>query len=255
VDIWAVPLDGRLMVAIAAVLVGGFLRGFVGFGAALVIVPVLSLAYGPLVAIPALTVIGIPTLVQLLPDAIRHSERRIVVPMSAAILLSAPLGTWVLVSVAPALMKMVISALVIGLVGMLARGWKLDGDVGRPVLILAGAAGGLVQGVAGVGGPPVVAIALSRPGSPTEQRGNVLALMTAISLASLAPLSFFGLFTREAVVLGLVLLPVYGAAILVGSRYFSGGGKRHFRHAAIGLLLVIGVTTFAIALTNYVSGP
>jgi uncharacterized membrane protein YfcA len=255
VDIWAVPLDGRLMVAIAAVLVGGFLRGFVGFGAALVIVPVLSLAYGPLVAIPALTVIGIPTLVQLLPDAIRHSERRIVVPMSAAILLSAPLGTWVLVSVAPALMKMVISALVIGLVGMLARGWKLDGDVDRPVLILAGAAGGLVQGVAGVGGPPVVAIALSRPGSPTEQRGNVLALMTAISLASLAPLSFFGLFTREAVVLGLVLLPVYGAAILVGSRYFSGGGKRHFRHAAIGLLLVIGVITFAIALTNYVSGP
>jgi uncharacterized membrane protein YfcA len=255
VDIWGGPLDGRLMVAIAAVLVGGFLRGFVGFGAALVIVPVLSLAYGPLVAIPALTVIGIPTLVQLLPDAIRHSERRIVVPMSAAILLSAPLGTWVLVSVAPALMKMVISALVIGLVGMLARGWKLDGDVGRPVLILAGAAGGLVQGVAGVGGPPVVAIALSRPGSPTEQRGNVLALMTAISLASLAPLSFFGLFTREAVVLGLVLLPVYGAAILVGSRYFSGGGKRHFRHAAIGLLLVIGVITFAIALTNYVSGP
>jgi uncharacterized membrane protein YfcA len=255
VDIWGVPLDGRLMVAIAAVLVGGFLRGFVGFGAALVIVPVLSLAYGPLVAIPALTVIGIPTLVQLLPDAIRHSERRIVVPMSAAILLSAPLGTWVLVSVAPALMKMVISALVIGLVGMLARGWKLDGDVGRPVLILAGAAGGLVQGVAGVGGPPVVAIALSRPGSPTEQRGNVLALMTAISLASLAPLSFFGLFTREAVVLGLVLLPVYGAAILVGSRYFSGGGKRHFRHTAIGLLLVIGVITFAIALTNYVSGP
>ena len=254
-DIWGVPLDGRLMVAIAAVLVGGFLRGFVGFGAALVIVPVLSLAYGPLVAIPALTVIGIPTLVQLLPDAIRYSERRVVVPMSTAILLSAPLGTWVLVSVAPALMKMVISALVIGLVGMLARGWKLDGDVGRPVLILAGAAGGLVQGVAGVGGPPVVAIALSRPGSPTEQRGNVLALMTAISLASLAPLSFFGLFTREAVVLGLVLLPVYGAAILVGSRYFSGGGKRHFRHAAIGLLLVIGVITFVIALTNYVSGP
>ena len=254
-DIWGVPLDGRLMVAIAAVLVGGFLRGFVGFGAALVIVPVLSLAYGPLVAIPALTVIGIPTLVQLLPDAIRHSERRIVVPMSAAILLSAPLGTWVLVSVAPALMKMVISGLVIGLVGMLARGWKLDGDVSRPVLILAGAAGGLVQGVAGVGGPPVVAVALSRPGSPTEQRGNVLALMTAISLASLAPLSFFGLFTPEAVVLGLVLLPVYGAAILIGSRYFSGSGKRHFRHAAIGLLLVIAATTFAIALTNYVSGP
>jgi uncharacterized membrane protein YfcA len=255
VDIWGVPLDGRLVVAIAAVLAGGFLRGFVGFGAALVIVPVLSLAYGPLVAIPALTVIGIPTLVQLLPDAIRHSERRIVVPIAVAILLSAPLGTWVLVSVPPALMKMVISGLVIGLVGMLARGWKLKGDVSLPVLILAGVAGGLVQGVAGIGGPPVVAVALSRPGSPTEQRGNVLALMTAISLASLVPLSLFGLFTREAVVIGLILLPLYGAAILVGSRYFSSGGQRHFRQAAIGLLLVIGVATFAIALIDYLGEP
>ena len=93
-DIWGVPFDGRLMIAIASVLLGGFLRGFVGFGAALVIVPVLSLAYGPLVAIPTLTVMGIPTLLQLLPDAVRHSDRRIIGPMSTAILLSAPLGTW-----------------------------------------------------------------------------------------------------------------------------------------------------------------
>ena len=32
------------------------------------------------------------------------------------------------------------------------------------------------------------------------------------------------------------------------------GGKRHFRRAAIGLLLAIGIATFAIALTNYVTG-
>jgi uncharacterized membrane protein YfcA len=254
VDIWGVPFDGRLMIAIASVLLGGFLRGFVGFGAALVIVPVLSLVYGPLVAIPTLTVMGIPTLLQLLPDAVRHSDRRIIGPMSAAILLAAPLGTLVLVNVPPALMKMVISGLVICLVAMLARGWKLDGDVSMPVLVLSGAAGGLVQGGAGVGGPPVVAVALSRPGTPTEQRGNVLALMTAISLANLAPLLLFGLFTREAIVLGLMLLPIYGASILVGSRYFSSGGKRHFRQAAIGLLLVIGAATFAIALGDYLGG-
>ena len=30
------PLDGRLVAVVAAVLLGGFLRGFVGFGAALV---------------------------------------------------------------------------------------------------------------------------------------------------------------------------------------------------------------------------
>lgn len=251
-----VPVDGRLAVVIAAVFLGGFLRGFVGFGAALVIVPVLSLAYGPLVAIPALTVIGIPTLLQLLPDAIRHSERAIVAPVAFAILVSAPVGTWLLVTISPAIMKMVISGLVIGLVAMLARGWKLKGEVSMPVLVSAGVASGLVQGVAGVGGPPVVAVALSRPGPPARQRGNVLALMTAVTLANLMPLALFGLFTREAVVMGLVLLPVYGGAILVGSRYFSARGERHFRQAAIGMLLVIGVATFALALRDYlIAGP
>ena len=78
--------------------------------------------------------------------------------------------------------------------------------------------------------------------------------MTAISLANLAPLLLFGLFTHEAIVIGLVLLPIYGAAIFVGSRYFSSGGKRHFRHAAIGLLLVIGAATFAIASGDYLGG-
>lgn len=253
-DILGVPLDGRLALSVAAVFLGGFLRGFVGFGAALVIVPVLSLAYGPHVAIPALTVIGIPTLLQLLPDAIRHSESKIVVPTSFAILLSAPLGTWALVNISPAIMKMVISGLVIGLVAMLARGWKLAGEVKMPVLFAAGVAGGLVQGVAGVGGPPVVAVALSRPGPPSRQRGNVLALMTAITLANLVPLSLYGLFTREAVVTGLLMLPVYGGAIVVGSRYFSRGGERHFRHAAIATLLVIGFATFAIALNDYLGG-
>ena len=35
-----------------SVLVGGFLRGFIGFGGGLVVVPVLSVVFGPLAAVP-----------------------------------------------------------------------------------------------------------------------------------------------------------------------------------------------------------
>jgi uncharacterized membrane protein YfcA len=159
-ELFGVPLDARFAVVCLAAFVGGFMRGFVGFGAALVTIPVLSLAYEPRLAVAAMTVVGIPTLFQLLPDAIRTSERPIVVPISLAILLSAPLGTWILVSVSPALMKIVISLLVVIMVVMLMRGWRLEQQVGSPVLIAAGIAGGLVQGTAGIGGPPVVAVAL-----------------------------------------------------------------------------------------------
>lgn len=252
-EFFGVPLDARLAAVCLAVFVGGFMRGFVGFGAALVTIPVLSLAYEPRLAVAAMSVVGIPTLFQLLPDAIRTSERPIVVPISLAILLSAPLGTWILVSVSPALMKIVISLLVVIMVAMLMRGWRLEQQVGHPVLIGAGIAGGLIQGTAGIGGPPVVAVILSRPGTPVQQRGNVLALMTAVSLSSLLPLLYFGLFTRQALVTGLLLLPVYGGSILLGSRYFTYGGARHFRHAAMATLALIGIVTLLASIRDYLA--
>jgi uncharacterized protein len=251
-EFFGVALDARLAAVCLATFVGGFMRGFVGFGAALVTIPVLSLAYEPRLAVAAMTVVGIPTLLQLLPDAIRSSERPIVVPISLAILLSAPLGTWILVSVNPALMKIVISLLVVIMVAMLMRGWRLEQQVGRPILIGAGVAGGLIQGTAGIGGPPVVAVILSRPGTPVQQRGNVLALMTAVSLSSLLPLLYFGLFTRQALMTGLLLLPVYGGSILLGSRYFTYGGARYFRHAAMATLALIGIATLIASIRDYV---
>jgi uncharacterized membrane protein YfcA len=252
-ELLGVALDGRFAIVCAAVFVGGFMRGFVGFGAALVIVPVLSLAYGPRLAVTAMTVIGIPTLFQLLPEAVRTAERPIVVPIALAILLAAPLGTLILVSINPVLMKIVISVLVVTMVAMLARGWRLEGEAGRPILIGAGVAGGLIQGSAGIGGPPVVAVMLSRPGTPTQQRGNVLAVMTVVSLSTLLPQWYFGLFTREVVVTGLLLVPVYGGAILAGSRYFASSGQRYFRNAALVMLGLIGVATLLAALRDYVT--
>lgn len=246
-----VPLDWRLALIAAAVLLGGFLRGFVGFGAALVSVPVISLVVGPRIAVAVVTIMGLPSIVQLLPDAVRHSERRIVLPMALAIFAATPIGTWILVSVDPAIMKMVISAAVVILVGFLSMGWKLGDKVGTGVLLFAGTMGGLVQGLAGIGGPPVVAVALARAGPPERQRGNVLAVMTAIVLASIPPLSAYGLLTQQAIVIGLALLPLYFVATWVGSRYFSTGGRHHYRRAAMAMLAVIGLTTFVFAAWDY----
>ncbi len=250
-DVLGVLLDPRFAVVCAACFVGGFMRGFVGFGGALVTVPALTLAYQPRMAVAAMALVGLPSLIQLMPDAVRHSEHRIVLPMSLAILLTAPLGTMALISISPALMKIVISGLVVVMVAMLMRGWRLEKEVRRPVLLAVGAVSGLVQGIAGIGGPPVVAVILSRSGPPAQQRGNVLAALTAVSLASLLPLWYFGLFTKPAVVIGLVLAPLYVLSTSLGSRYFAIGGARHFKRAAMVTLAVIGVVTLLESIRGY----
>jgi uncharacterized protein len=247
------PIDLPLLAVVAAVLIGGFMRGFVGFGGALVTVPVLSVIWGPQAAVAITGVMGIPSLFQLLPEAVRYSERPIVIPVAVTTFLTAPIGSWVLVSVDPKLMTIVISGLVIAMVAMLAQGRASKSNIGLPALIGAGAAGGLIQGAAGIGGPPVVAVALSRGGSPKQQRANVLAVMTAIASASLLPLWYLGVFTRQTVILGVLLFPLYIAATMFGSRYFSKGGHRHYRQAALATLAVIAIATLVASLRSYLA--
>ncbi len=253
-ELFGVPLDWRLAMVTASVVLGGFLRGFVGFGGALVSVPVLSLAFGPHMALAVSSVMSLPSTFQLLPDAIRHAERPVVVPMGIAVLLTAPIGMWIHMSVSQGLMKIVISGLVVAMTLMLASGWKFKGAIGKPALVAAGIAGGLIQGSAGIGGPPVVAIALSRPGGAVSQRGTVLGVMTSIGVASLLPLAWYGLFTRASVVLGALLLPVYMVSVAFGSRYFALGGHAHYRRAALATLLAVGLTTMVVAVRGYVAG-
>ena len=252
-ELLGVPIDTRLVVVLIAVTIAGLLRGFVGFGAALIAVPVFSLVLGPHAAIAVNNVMGLPALFQLLPEAIRRAERPVVVPMCLATFVATPFGTWALVAADPALMTVAISALVLLMVAVLASGWRLRGRIGMGELIAAGIAGGLVQGVAGVGGPPVVAVALSRPGEASQQRANVLALMTAVSLSSIL-LLYYGLFTQQTVVIGLVLIPFYSAATALGARYFALGGQRHYRRAALATLAAIGISTLIASLRAYLKG-
>ena len=252
-ELWGLPLDWQLAQVAGAVAVGGFLRGFVGFGGALVSVPVLSLAFGPHLAVAVASVMTVPSVFQLLPDAIRHSEKPVVVPVGVATFLTTPVGSWLLIAANPGLMKVAISALVVIMVGVLASGWKLHGHIGLPKLITAGVIGGLIQGAAGIGGPPVAAIALSRPGDARSQRGNVLAVMTAIAVSSWLPLAYYGLFTRQAVIIGALLLPIYIVATTLGSRYFALGGHLHYRRAALATLAAVGLATLVAATHDYLT--
>src|SRR5262245_64277522 len=129
-------------------MIAGLLRGFVGFGAALISVPVFSLVLGPHAAIAVNNVMGLPAVFQLLPEAIRRAERPVVLPICIAILVMTPIGTWALIATDPALMTVAISALVLLMVAILASGWRLRGRIGMVKVLVAGEVGGVGPGVA-----------------------------------------------------------------------------------------------------------
>ena len=239
------------LLAIATVLIAGFLRGFVGFGSSLVIVMVLSVVVGPPAAVGVAGLSGLAPVAQLLPNAVRYSERSFVLPFGLFTFLAAPFGTWVLVVADPALMKIIISLFVLAMVVMLYRDWRPRHARKAGFLMLAGAASGLIQGASGVGGPPAVAIALSRDGTAQTQRANVIGATTALALCGLLPLWYNGVFTWDVIVLSVVSAPFYMVGTWFGSRAFGQHGSRHFRNAALLSLAVVGGLTLGLAAYEY----
>ncbi len=243
------------LMAIATVLIAGFLRGFVGFGSSLIIVMVLSIYVGPPAAVGIAGLSGLAPVLQLLPSAVRHSERSFVVPFGLFTFVAAPIGTWILVVADPALMKIIISLFVLVMVTMLYRQWRPRSSDKPGFLMLTGFASGVVQGASGVGGPPAVAIALSRDGTAQTQRANVIGATTALTICGLAPLWYSGVFSHEVVILSLVSAPFYMVGTSFGARAFGAYGSRHFRNAALLSLAVVGVLTLGLAAHDYADRP
>lgn len=83
-------LDIRLFYGALAVFAAGLIRGFSGFGSALINAPVLSLIWGPTIGVPVSALIEVAPAVQLTPKAIKIANWRTVWAFSIPALILLP---------------------------------------------------------------------------------------------------------------------------------------------------------------------
>ena len=96
-----------------AIALGGLLRGFLGFGAALLMVPILSSILTPAVGLVIMYLVEVPTVLYLMPPALKKGNVKIVFPMILALLVTIPIGFYFVVSLDPEIIRIVISVMVI----------------------------------------------------------------------------------------------------------------------------------------------
>lgn len=249
-DLFAMmPPWPELIAAVAIVFVGGFLRGFTGFGGALAIIPVLALIFTPKEAVAMHIVMEVPGLFQLLPIAARDCDRSTVLPAILAIIVGTPVGVYILTSLDPQPMRIAISVFVLVMVILLARNWRYPGRIGSGVMAGVGAVGGIIQGGTGIGGPPIVAVLMSRRDDDDTTRGNILGLMGTLVIVAIPLQTYFGVLTLKALVWGAFAGIVYVSATYAGSRYYVLGGKRIYRMAAISVLGAVALFSLISSLT------
>src|SRR5215469_2212433 len=120
-------LSVSFITAAVVAVVAGTVRGFSGFGAAMVMTPVFSALYGPEIGISLCLFLEIVVALPLLPRAVKFVDWRRIAFLLAAAVVGAPLGNLVLTAVAPQPMRWAISGIVLGAVALLASGWRYHG--------------------------------------------------------------------------------------------------------------------------------
>src|SRR5260370_39215285 len=130
----------------AVACIAGTVRGFAGFGAAMIMTPVFSALYGPAVGGSLCLLLEIAVVLPLLPSVVRLVDWRRIGLLLAAAVVGVPVGNLVLTRVAPEPMRWVISGIVLGAVVLLASGWPFAGRPRTPATRAAGVSRGSRHG-------------------------------------------------------------------------------------------------------------
>lgn len=234
--------------ALAAVVVfaGGVVRGFTGFGSALVMVPVLAVLWSPTEAVATALGLGFVGSLQLVPPAAPQAGWRDLGPMALATALFTPIGTAILIGVDPETVRKIIAALILIITVIMLRGWQYRGPRGALPGFVAGAIGAVINGIAAIGGPAAVLYLISLKDDVVTQRANIVIQVSLMGIFGLAYLAFAGEFRLSDLVHVLVLAIPMLLGTWTGGRLFLRLPAAAFRRIVMWTLVIMSVTILVV---------
>jgi uncharacterized membrane protein YfcA len=238
--------DPRFPLALGIAALAGLVRGFSGFGSALIYMPLVSAIYDPRVA--ATTLLLIDTLCSL-PFAIKAMPQctwREVTPVSIAGALSLPVGVAMLVYLDPLLLRWFIAGLVLIAVGTLAAGWRYHGKPTIAASLGVGVLAGIGGGAAQIGAPPLLVYWLGGKNSAATVRANIMVYFIMQGALSVVAYAYSALFTAQTVTLSVLFGVPFAVLLAVGAHWFHGSSDALYRRVAYIIIAVAGLISLPL---------
>ncbi|MGR3802276.1 sulfite exporter TauE/SafE family protein [Marinibacterium profundimaris] len=217
---------------IGAALVAGTVRGFAGFGTALIFAPVAAQILGPF---EVLTVILVMDLLGTLPNVARAwpmADRADLARLMAGSAICLPLGLLALGYVAPEVFRTTVGVVALAMVACLVLGLRYQGRLGPGLVLGTGGASGLLGGVSGLAGPPVILLYMASPNPAGVVRASTMIYLFGYDLLLGAVLAVKGVLVAAPVLTGLVLALPNVLGNLFGAWLFRPEFERGYRAVA-----------------------
>lgn len=138
-------------------LFSGIVRGFSGFGGALILISLGSAVFDPQMGVAIFYLVD---LVSATPYGCSYWNRcnfKDISPMLAGHFLALPVGTWLLTSLDPLIIRWAMNGVVFLMLAVLVSGWRYKGAPYPPLSSGIGTIAGVMGAASGISGPPVLA--------------------------------------------------------------------------------------------------
>ena len=242
--VWPAPWP-LVVVGMAIVLFAGVVRGYAGFGFSAISVAGLALLVPPASVVPAIFALEVLASATLLRQALRDVDGRWLAALLLGNALCIPLGVLVLARVPETPLRLVIGALLLVLTTLQRTGRELRLAPTPATRFAVGAASGLANGIAAIGGIVVAVLLGPSQLAPAALRATliVLFLLTdvyALAWAAVLPAdTALPLVDRATLAWIVCLAPAMLVGIAIGRRNFAATSEAMFRRRVLDLLLVI----------------
>jgi len=223
---------------VAGAFLAGIVRGFSGFGTAMVFLPVAGQVLSPISAITAMIMMDIIGPLPNVPRALRDAQLADVRRLVLAALLALPVGLAVLLAIPTEVFRYAVSVASLLLLVILVAGIRYQGRLTSGLVYATGGVAGFLGGSCGVVGPPVILFYMASPLPARAIRANTLLFLLITDFGTLALYGATGWLAGQAIVIGLLLIIPYTLANILGAVIFDKGKEGIYR--AVAYIIIAG---------------
>lgn len=227
--------DG-LSVLIGTVLIAGVIRGFSGFGTALVFVPIAATVTEPIWVILMMMMFDLFGPLFLMPRAWRDGEPKDVAILGVGAIIALPLGVYLLTRLEPNLFRWLVSTLSFAMLILLVSGWRYRRALNAGATMLVGMSSGFLAGVAALPGPPVILSYMSSPRKPKVIRANTMMYLFLVDILTISVFAIKALLVLLPLLIGLLLVVPYALGGYIGQHIFNPEKETLYRKAAYAII-------------------
>lgn len=231
----ALAADGLWFLVLAASL-AGLVKGFAGFGSAMVYMPLASTVLSPVSAFVTMVVFDVIGPLPNVPRAIRECNRREVAILAGGLCIGLPAGLAVLTRVPAEPFRWAVALTSLALLGVILSGWRYWQPRSASTVLATGVIGGGLSGSTGMAGAPALILYLAGRERTAVIRSNMILYLFLGDALSLALLGWGGSLLAGDIWLGLVIAPVYLAGNVIGAAMFTERAERLYRTVAYVLI-------------------